>query len=415
MNQKRHLWGGILAIAAALCAAGAGAQSPAPTSAISDGVVKLGLILDMSGPYSELTGKGSEAAARMAVEDFDGKVLGAPIEIVIADPHNNADQAAGIARDWFGNQHVDAIMDVAGSSEALYVQRLADTRDKIVILNAPGANRLSEEGCTATSIHYTNDTYAVAHTLGRAVVANGGDSWFFVTVDYSYGYDLEDETAKVVTARGGKVLGHARHPLGAEDFSSYLLQAQASRAKVIGLADGGADTTNVVKRAAALGMIPGLQIFAGLSMRINQVNDLGLATTQGMMMSEAFYWDADDATRAWSKRFFERVGMMPNALQAGLYSSTTHYLQAVAKAGTDATGPVMDAMRDAPINDFFAHDGHIRADGLMIHDMYLFRVKTPTESHYPWDYFQKIATIPGAEAFQPLSQSQCPLVKPATQ
>jgi branched-chain amino acid transport system substrate-binding protein len=411
MKQKRHLWGGILTIAAALCAAGASAQSPVPTSGISDGVVKLGLILDLSGPYSELTGKGSVAAAQMAVEDFGGKVLGTPIEVVVADHHDSADQAAQIARDWFSNEHVDAIMDVAGSSEALYVQRLADTRDKIVILNAPGANRLSEEGCTATSIHYTNDTYAIAHTLGRAVVANGGDSWFFVTVDYSYGYDLEDETAKVVTASGGKVLGHARHSLGAEDFSSYLLQAQASRAKVIGLADGGADTTNAVKRAAALGMIPGLQIFAGLSIRINQINDLGLATTQGMMMSEAFYWDMDDATRAWSKRFFERVGMMPNALQAGLYSSTTHYLQAIAKTGTDATGPVMQAMRAAPINDFFVHDGHIRADGLMVHDMYLFRVKTPAESHYPWDYFEKIATIPGAEAFQPLAQSKCPLVK----
>jgi branched-chain amino acid transport system substrate-binding protein len=413
MNRRRLIGGITAAIGILICSASGWTQSgpPSGVSGVSDGVVKLGLILDMSGPYAELTGKGSQAAAQMAVEDFGGKVLGAPIQILSADHHDNPDQAAAIARDWFGNQHVDAILDVSGSSEALYVQRLAETRDKIVMLSAPGANRLTEEGCTATSIHYTNDTYAVAHTLGRAIVAGGGDSWFFITADYSYGYDLEDETAKVVKANGGTVLGHARHPLGADDFSSYLLQAQQSRAKVIGLADGGADTANAVRKAAAMGMIPGSQRFVGLSMRINQVHDLGLATAQGMMLAESFYWDMDDATRTWSKRFFDRVGAMPNALQAGLYSATMHYLQAVAKTGTDATGPVMQAMRAAPINDFFAHDGHIRADGVMVHDISLFRVKTPAESHYPWDYYQRITTIPGAEVFEPLANSKCPLVQ----
>ena len=416
MKTRSHFLGGCLALSAVLCAVGAGAQSPAPgAGAVSDDVVKIGLILDMNGPYAELTGKGSEAAVKMAVEDFGGKVMGAPIQVVVADHHDSADQAAAIARDWFDHQHVDAIMDVAGSSEALYVQRIADTRGKIVILNAPGANRLTQEGCTATSVHYTNDTYAIANTLGKTIVANGGTSWFFVTVDYSYGYDLEDETAAVVKAAGGTVLGHARHPLGTSDFSSYLLQAQQSGAKVVGLADGGEDTTNAVKKAAELKMIPGPQTFAGLSMRINQVHDLGLATTQGMMLSESFYWDQSDAARAWSKRFFDRVGAMPNALQAGTYSSTLHYLQAVAKAGTDATDPVMKAMRDAPINDFFAHNGIIRADGLMVHDMYLFRVKKPDESHYPWDYLQLVATIPGDQAFQPLKQSKCPLVLPPTE
>jgi branched-chain amino acid transport system substrate-binding protein len=411
MTRSNYFRGGILAIAAVLCAARVDAQSPPAGSGISDGVVKLGLILDMSGPYAELTGKGSHAAAQMAAEDFGGKVLDAPIQIVVVDHHDSPDQAAAIARDWFDHQHVDAVMDVSGSSEALIVQAIGGTRDKIVILNAPGANRLTEEGCTATSVHYTNDTYAIAHTLGRALVANGGDTWFFITADYSFGYDLEDETAKVVTANGGKVLGHARHPFGVEDFSSYLLQAQQSRAKVIGLANGGSDTTQAVKQAAALGMIPGPQTFAGLSMRINQVHDLGLATTQGMRMSESFYWDMDDATRSWSKRFFDRVGAMPNALQAGVYSATTHYLQAVTKTGTDATDPVMQAMRDAPINDFFAHDGHIRPDGVMVHDMRTYKVKTPGESHYPWDYLQLVTTIPGNEAFQPLADSQCPLVK----
>jgi branched-chain amino acid transport system substrate-binding protein len=410
MSRRRHLWGAIAGLAAALYAGAAGAQSTAANPAVSDGVVKLGLILDMSGPYSQLTGKGSVTAAQMAVEDFGGKVLGAPIQVIVADHHNSADQAAQIARDWYGDQHVDAVVDVSGSSEALYVQRIADTRDKIVILNSPGANRLTEEGCTATSVHYTNDTYAVAHSLGRAIVANGGDSWFFITVDYSYGYDLEDETAAVIKANGGTILGHARHPLDAPDFSSYVLQAQQSQAKVVGLANGGADTSNTIKRAAALGMIPGPQLFAGLSLRINQVNDLGLKTAQGMMLAESFYWDTDDATRAWSKRFFDRVGLMPNSLQAGVYSSTMHYLQAVAKAGTDATDPVMQAMRAAPIDDFFAHDGRIRVDGLMIHPIQLFRVKTPAESKYPWDYYQLVTTIPGDQAFESLSQSKCPLV-----
>ena len=411
MTRRRHLWGAIAGLAAALFTGAADAQSTPPNPAVSDGVVKLGLILDMSGTYSQLTGKGSATAAQMAVEDFGGKVLGAPIEVITADHHNSTDQAAAIARDWFGGQHVDAIVDVSGSSEALIVQAIAGTRDKIVILNAPGANRLTEEGCTATSVHYTNDTYAIAHSLGRALVAGGNDTWFFVTVDYSYGYDLENETAAVVKANGGTVLGHARHPLDTPDFSAYLLQAKQSNAKVIGLANGGADTSNALKRAAALGMVPGPQLFAGLSLRITGVNDLGLAAAQGLMLTETFYWDTDDATRAWSKRFFDRVGQMPNSLQAGVYSSTMHYLQAVAKAGTDASDPVMQAMRAAPIDDFFVHNGHIRADGLMVHAMRLFRVKTPAESKYPWDYYQPVTTIPGDQAFEPLSQSKCPLVK----
>ena len=237
------------------------------------------------------------------------------------------------------------------------------------------------------------------------------DTWFFVTVDYSFGYDLENETAAVVKANGGKVLGRARHPLDAPDLSSYLLQAQQSRAKVIGLANGGGDTANAIKDAAALKMVPGPQLIAGLSLRINGVNNLGLPATQGMMLTEPFYWDQDDPSRAWSKRFFARTGKMPNALQAGVYSSTTHYLQAIASAGTDATEPVMKTMRAAPVNDFFAHNGHIRADGVMVHDMYLYRVKAPAESKYPWDYYRLVTTIPGNGAFQPPTESKCPLVK----
>jgi branched-chain amino acid transport system substrate-binding protein len=397
-------------VAAAFAAAGAVAQTPPPPG-ISDGVVKIGLILDMTGPYADVTGPGSAAAAQMAIDDFGGKVLGAPIELVVADHQDNADRAAAIARDWFGPQHVDAIMDVSGSSEALIVQAIGRTRDKIVSLSAPGADRLTGEACSPTAVHYTSDTYSAAHTIGPAVVRMGGDTWFFITVDYSYGYDLERDTEAVVKEAGGKVIGDARHPLDAPDFVSYLDQAQQSQSKVIGLANGGSDTVNTIRAAAKLGMIPGNQTFAAMSLRINTIHSLGLAITQGMMLAEPFYWDLDDRTRAWSKRFFDKTGKMPNSAQAGLYSSVMHYLQAVAKAGTDATEPVMQAIRAAPINDFFAQNGRIRQDGLMVHDMHLLQAKKPAESHYPWDYLRLVATVPAAVAFQPLSQSKCPLVQ----
>lgn len=411
MTRRRLIAGAAAAVIATLSAAGGLAQSGPDPNKVSDGVVKIGLILDMSGPYADTTGRGSATAAQMAVEDFGGSVLGAPIQVVVADHRDSADRAADIAREWFGADHVDAVMDVAGSSEALYVQAIGGTRNKIVILNSAGATRLENEACTPTSVHYSNNSYAIAHTLGRSLVAAGGDTWFFITADYSYGYDLEDETASVVKANGGQVLGHARHPIDAADFSSYLLQAQQSHAKVVGLANGGGDTTNTIKQAAAMKMIPGSQTFAALSLRITGVNNLGLATAQGLVLTEGFYWDADDATRAWAHRFFDRVGKMPNGLQAGVYSSTTHYLQAVAKAGTDATEPVMQAMRAAPINDFVVHNGHIRADGTMAHDMHLYRVKSPAASRYPWDYYQLMTTVPGDQAFQPLADSTCPLVK----
>ena len=337
----------LTAVAAVLLASlpdGACAQSAQATTPIASGVVKIGLILDMSGPYSDTTGVGSATAAKMAVEDFGGRVLGAPIEVLIADHQNSADRAAVIARDWFETRHVDAIMDVAGSSEAQIVQGIADTRHKIVILNAAVAERLSNEACTATSIHYTFDTHAIADTVGAALVARGDDTWFFITVDYSFGYDLETDTSEVVTKSGGKVLGRARYPLDARDFTSYLARAKESGAKVIGLANAGRDLTDTIRQAAQRGMIPGPQVFAGLALRINGVHELGLDTTQGMMLSESFYWDTDEASRAWSKRFFDRVNQMPNSVQAGVYSSTMHYLRAVAAAGTDETEAVMKAI-----------------------------------------------------------------------
>ena len=407
---------GLYAVAAALLLAcgvgGAFAQSATTTAArISDGVVKIGLILDLSGPFADNTGEGSATAARMAVEDFGGKVLGAPIEILVADHHNSSDRAGQIARDWLENQHVDGIMDVSGSSEALIVQRVADNRHKIVMLSAPGAQRLTNEACTATSVHYVFDTYAIAHTVGTALVERNQKGWFFITLDNNFGYDLENETADVVEKNGGKVLGRARHPLDTPDLTSYLARARESKAQVIGLANAGSDLANAIKQAGTLGMIPGPQTFAGLAMRINPVHALGLQTTQGLVLGESFYWDLDDATRAWSSRFFAKLGKMPNSLQAGVYSATTHYLKAVQTAGTDATEPVMAAIRAAPVDDFFAHGGHIRADGLMVHDTHLFQVKTPAESKSEWDLLRLVATIPGDKAFEPLSQSKCPLVK----
>jgi branched-chain amino acid transport system substrate-binding protein len=401
-------------LAAAAMLAGAVVTTAAraePTEAISDGVVRIGLILDLYGPYAELTGAGSATAARMAVEDFGGEVLGKPIEILIADHGDNTDRAAAIARDWFGSGKVDAVLDVAGSSEALIVQAIGHTHDRIVSISAAGAVRLTNEACTSTSIHYATDTYAASHILVPAIVSSGGKSWFFVTVDYSYGYDLENDAAALVRAGGGTVLGSARHPLDAPDFIPYLARARESHAQVIALANAGNDTLNAISAAAKINMIPGPQHLEALSLRINGIDDIGLMATQGMMIAAPFYWDLNDQTRTWSKRFFARVDKMPNELQAGLYSSVLHYLNAVKAAGTDATGPVMKAMRDTPIHDFFATDGQIRADGLMVHDMHLFQVKAPGESKYPWDYLRLVATISGAKAFQPLSQSKCPLVR----
>jgi len=396
----------------------ASAQSGTPPTAsaaeipagISDGVVKLGLILDLSGPYSATTGNGSATAARMAVADFGGKVLGAPIEIVVADGKASSNHAGRIARDWFTDQHVDALMDVTGSSEALLVQAIANTQHKIVILNSAVASRLSNEACTPTSIHYSFDTEAIANTVGAALIKRGYKTWFFITVDYSFGYDLEHNTEAVVEADGGEILDGAVHPLGAADFVSYLSRARQSGAKVIALANAGADLDNTLQQATKLGMIPGPQIFAGLAMRITGIHALGLATTQGMVIGAPFYWDTDEATRAWSKRFFALTNQMPNSPQAGVYSATLHYLQAVARAGTDDTDAVLHAMHEAPVDDFFAHGGYIRADGVMVHDMGLYQVKAPAESHYPWDYLKPLATVPGEEAFGTLAESKCPLV-----
>ena len=380
--------------------------------AVSDGTVKIGLILDMSSLYADITGEGSVMAARMAIEDFGGKVLGKPIDLVYADHQNKADIAANKAREWFDKDKVDAIMDVAASATALAVVEVAKQKNRIAVFNGPGSTRLTNESCSAVTVHYTYDTFALANGTGKAVVKQGGNTWFFLTADYAFGHSLEKDTSDVVKAEGGKVLGSARHPINASDMSSFLLQAQGSGAKIIGLANAGGDFISAIKTSAEFGISKGgKQKLAGLLVYINDIHSLGLNVTQGLLLTEAFYWDQNDESRKWSRRFFERMKKMPNMSQAGVYSSTMHYLKAVKAAGTDETGAVMKKMRELPVNDFFAKNGRIREDGRMVHDMYLFEVKSPQESKSPWDYYKLRATIPAAEAFQPLAKSSCALVK----
>jgi branched-chain amino acid transport system substrate-binding protein len=383
------------------------------TAALAQGKppLKLGGILDMSGLYADITGPGAELAAKMAAEDFGGEVLGRKIEIIAADHLNKADLSANIARDMLDNQGVEMIYDVAASATALAASEIARARNKIIMFNGPGSIRLSNEACGPYTVHYVFDTYSQANVTGLAAVKKGLDSWFFITADYAFGHDLEKDTAAVVQKSGGKVLGDVRHPLNSSDFSSYLLQAQASKAKVIGLANAGGDTINTIKQAAEFGIMKGGQKISPLLVFITDIDSVGLETAQGLLLSEAFYWDLNDETRAFSKRFMQRIGRVPGGAQAGVYSSVTHYLKAVKAAGTTDSAAVMKIMKETPINDMFAKNGQIREDGRMVHDMYLFEVKKPQESKGRWDDYKLLATIPGNEAFQPLSESRCPLVK----
>jgi branched-chain amino acid transport system substrate-binding protein len=399
----------LFALLIALSAA-AQAQTRPPAGKFSDNVVKIGLILDMASLYADITGEGSATAARMAVEDFGGKVNGVPIEVLVADHQNKADVAGAKAREWFDTQQVDMIADVAASATALAALEVAKQKNRIIMFSGPATNRLTNENCTPVSVHYTYDTYALAAGTGRGVLKTGGDTWFFLTADYAFGHSLEKDVSDVVRAGGGRILGSVRHPLNAQDFSSFLLQAQASKAKIIGLANAGGDTINSIKAANEFG-ITKTQSLAGLLVFINDVHSLTLATTQGMLLTEAYYWDMNDETRKWARRFFEKMKKMPNMVQAGVYSSVTHYLKAVQAAGTDETAAVMAKMKSMPVNDFFAKNGRIREDGRMVKEMYLFEVKKPSESKYPWDYYKLKATIPADEAFLPLARSVCALVK----
>ncbi|MGH6973826.1 MAG: ABC transporter substrate-binding protein [Stellaceae bacterium] len=403
--KRRSLLAAGFAAALAFGATAQGAQ------AANDKVV-IGVMNDMSSVYSYLGGMGSVVAARMAVKDFGGKVLDKPIEVIYADHQNKPDVGAAIARKWFDEDGVDAIVDLPTSSVAIAVQQVAKERGKVTLISNGGSSELTGKYCSPTGVHWTYDTYALAHVTGKAIVQQGGKKWFFITADYAFGHQLQDDTAAVVKASGGTVVGSVNVPLNNADFSSFLLQAQQSKAQVIGLANAGGDTVNSIKQAAEFGIVKGGQRLAGLLVFIADVNALGLQTAQGLMLTEAYYWDQNAQTRAFAKRFeAEFNGKVPTSGQAGVYGAVLHYLKAMQAAKTEDGVKVVAQMRKMPINDFMTHNGHIRIDGRVIRDMYLFQVKSPQESKYPYDYYKQLAVIPGDQAFRPLSESDCPLVK----
>ena len=402
---KRWL-AGFSAISLALTGTNAWSQSK-----VSDNVVRIGVLTDLSGQFSHESGKGAVTAVQMAVEDFGGKVLGVPIDVISADHLNKPDIAISKAREWFDTQKVDMIANLVNSAVALGVAGVAKEKDRIAIVTTSGSSRLTNDGCTPNSIHYAYDTWSLANGTAKALLDSGLDTWFFLTADYAFGHALEMDAGNLIKANNGKVVGSVRYPMETVDHSSFLLRAQGSKAKVIALAGSGMSFVNAVKSAREFGVSRGNQTIAGLLVWINDVHSLGLETAQGMLLTNAFYWDRDEETRAWSRRFFDRMKRMPNMGDAGDYSSTMHYLKSIQAAGTDDATAVMAKMKETPINDFFAKGGVIRQDGRMVHDMYVYEVKSPTESKYPWDYYKLRATIPAKQAFRPLADSTCPFVK----
>lgn len=381
---------------------------------VSDDVVKIGVLADMSGIYSDLSGIGSVAAAQMAVEDFGGTVLGKRIEVISADHQNRPDIGANIARTWYDREQVDVIADVPVSSVAFAVQDIAKQRNKVLLISSSGSSDLTGKSCSPTSIQWTYDTYALANTAGAALLKAGGDTWFFLTADYAFGHALERDTAALVKSKGGQVLGSVRHPQETKDMSSFLLQAQASGAKVIGLANAGGDTITSVKQANEFGIPQRGQRIVGLLTYISDVHSMGLQDAQGLILASAFYWDLDDQTRAWTKRFVERVNKVPTMANAGTYGAVFHYLKAIKAAGTDDGAIVVKKMKELPIDDFFTKNGRVREDGRVIRNMYLFQVKKPSESRAKYDYYKLLETVPGDQAFRPLAEGGCPMVAQAS-
>ena len=384
-----------------------GLLAAAPASAQG---VKIGILNDQSGVYADYGGKYSVEAAKMAIEDFGGEVLGKKIEMVTADHQNKPDLANAIARRWYDTEGVDMITELTTSSVALAVQELTAEKKKINIVVGAATSRITGDACTPYSFHWAFDTRALAVGTGGALVKAGGDAWFFLTADYAFGYALEKDTSAIVTANGGKVLGSVRIPLNSSDFSSFLLQAQGSQAKIVGLANAGLDTVNSIKQAAEFGIVKGGQKLAGLLMVLSDVHGLGLEAAQGLVLTEGFYWDHDDKTRAFAARFMQRTGRMPNMIQAGTYSATLSYLKAVKAAGTKDSEAVVKKLKELPVDDAFAQ-GKVLANGRMVHDMYLFEVKKPSESKKPWDYYKQLAVVPGDQAFFTAKESGCPLTK----
>ncbi|MFG1245549.1 ABC transporter substrate-binding protein [Xanthobacter flavus] len=392
---------------AILLAATTAASAQAPKT------VKIGVLNDQSGAYADMGGVGSVVAAQLAIEDSGLKQKGWTIDVVSADHQNKADIAANVARSWFDVDGVDMITDVTNSAAALAVNQITRDKNKVMLASGPATSDLTGKACSPNTVHWTSDTWAFAHGTGQAIVKTGGDTWFFLTADYAFGQALERDTADVVEKNGGKVVGRVRVPLGTSDFSSFLVQAQGSKAKIVGLANSGADTTNSIKQAAEFGIVAGGQNLAGLLIYISDVHSMGLPVAQGLILTSPFYWDMNDKTRTFSQRFAEKMrGAKPTMVQAGVYSATLNYLKTVAELGDAKDGrKVVDAMKAKPIKDPLFGEGRIRADGRKIHDMYLFEVKKPAESKAPWDYYKLRATIPAEEAFRPLSQSECALLK----
>jgi branched-chain amino acid transport system substrate-binding protein len=379
---------------------------------ISDGVIRIGVLNDQSSLYADLAGQGSVVAARMAVEDFGAEKKGMKVEIISADHQNKADVGSGIARQWYDVDKVDAIVDVPNSGVALAVNQITRDKGKALLVSGAATADLTGKACSPNTIHWTYDTWALANGTGNAIVKTGGDTWFFITADYAFGHALERDVEAVVLKNGGKVLGKVRHPLNTADFSSFLLQAQSSKAKIVGLANAGGDTTNSIKQAAEFGIVKGGQSLAGLLVFITDVHGLGLPTAQGLIFTETFYWDLNDKTRAFGKRFAERdKGIHPTMIHAGVYSAVTHYLKAVEALKSDDGTKVIAKMKEMPTDDPLFGKGTIRADGRKIHPAYLVEVKKPAESKAPWDYYKIRATIPADQAFRPLDQGECPLVK----
>src|ERR1700728_1468687 len=373
--------------------------------------VRIGILNDQSGVYADYGGKYSVEAARMAIEDFGGTVLGQKIELVTADHQNKPDLATSIARRWYDVENVDMITELTTSSVALAVQELSKEKKKIDIVVGAATSRITGDACTPYGFHWAFDTHALAVGTGGALVKAGGDSWFFLTADYAFGYSLEKDTTEIVTANGGKVLGSVRVPLNSSDFSSFLLQAQSSKAKIIGLANAGLDTTNSIKQAAEFGIVKGGQKLAALLMTLAEVHGLGLEAAQGLVLTEGFYWDQNDKTREFSERFFKRTGRMPNMIQAGTYSATLQYLKAVKAAGTRDSDAVVKKLKELPVDDVFAQGGKVLENGRMVHNLYLLEVKKPSESKKPWNYYKQLAVVPGDTAFPSAKDSGCPLTK----
>lgn len=406
MKFKRHtaVFLGVLALAGGVQAQGSGAK-------ISDGVVRIGVLTDISGPFMDNVGRGSIAATEIAIEEFGGKVLGYSIEMVSADHQNKADIASTRTREWFDRDKVDTVTELGNSAVALAAMRIAQEKNRMSIVTGAGAVRISDEDCTANNVHWVYDTYALANVGTKSLVKRGVKTWYYLTADYAFGHSLEADGRKFIEEAGGKVLGASRYPFPGNDFASYILKAKESKANAVAIATAGLDLQNAIKQGREFGLGAGGQASVALLMSIMDVHGLGLRNAGGMMFAETFYWDLDDASRQFAERFFKKMKKMPTALQAGQYSAVRTYLKAVEQARSDEVGAVIQAMKGMQINDAFARSGVLRADGKMVHDMYLVQVKTPAESKKPWDYYKIVETVAGKDAFAGLADSKCSLVK----